>query len=351
MNKQANILFIPSSISGYSAEPTDATSHRGYYQQQICALLNHRICTLEEFQALGRQLVAIASQAYLARQIDAVEEAAQLMLALPIAGRLENIARYYRALCRWQQGDVDNARQSLERVVEKATPQYRARALQVIGLTYQARGDVDAALPFYVAAGKAAADCHLLTLAQSQQMISVVCSIHGDHARALEHLEKQFPLVRAVGKHYPAAYYTFLNHFAVELNEVGRVAEAEAALSIALASPFATAYPEWSETRDEIAAKRKSASPSVVAIHRVPEADRTVEADQAAEADRAINAESQRKPEPSRPVAFIFPTSNKDFFQRSTITIPASTAIALNAVSILDRVLICIGPRAPPVLS
>ena len=339
MNKQANILFIPSSISGYSAEPTDATSHRGYYQQQICALLNHRICTLEGFEALGRKLVAIASQAYLARQIDAVQEATQVMLALPIAGRLENIARYYRALCRWQQGDVDNARQSLERVVEEATPQYRARALQVIGLTYQQRGEVDAALPFYVAAGRAAADYDLLTLAYSQQMISVVCSIHGDHARALEYLENQFPLARAVGKHYPAVYHTFLNHLAVELNEVGRVAEAEAALSIALASPFAPAYPEWSETRDEIAAKRQSASPSVVAIHR------------ATEAERAPQAKSQRNAKPVVRFVSGYQASDKDFFQRSVLSIPATATIALDAVSILDRVLICIGPRAPPAFS
>ena len=338
MNKQANILFIPSSISGYSAEQTDATSHRGYYQQQFCALLSHSRCTVEGFQVLGRRLVAIASQAYVARQIDVVEEAAQLMLALPIAGRLENIARYYRALCRWQQGDADNARQSLERVVEEATPQYRARALQVLGLISQGRGEVDAALPFYVAAGKAAADCDLLTLAYSQQMISVVCSIHGDHARALEHLEKQSPLVRVVGKHYPAAYYSFLNHFAVELNEVGRVAEAQAALSIALASPFAPAYPEWSETRDEIAAKHKSASPSVVAVQCVLKPATSALANPQCKSNPVIRFERSSL------------ADNRDFFQRSIIPIAARTAIVLNTVSTLDRVLACIGPRAPPSL-
>ena len=336
MNKHANILFIQTSIGGYGGGSKDAPSQ--VYYQQIYDLLTHSVFTLEEFRALGRQLEAIASQAYLGRQVHAVEEATRLMLALPTAIRLENIARHYQALCSWQRGDIDDARQSLERIVEEATPQYRAKALQVIGLTYQKRGEVDAALPFYVAAGKAAADCDLVTLAQSQQMISVVRSMNGDHAQALEHLEKQFPLVRAISKRYPAAYYTFLNHLAVELAEVGRFTEAEAALSIALTSPFAPAYPEWSETRDEIAAKSQVPSRSIVAINRAPKPD------------LAPQVVSQRNAKPVVRYVPGYQAGDKDFFQRSVLTIPATATITFNTVSILDRVLICIGPRAPPAL-
>lgn len=354
-NKQANILFIPTSIGGYSAEH-DAPSRRDYYQQLIYSSLARCKYTIHGFRILGQELAGVARHAYLANQMNVVEQATDLMCALPIANQFESIARYYQALCTWQRGDRDGARRSLERVVEESPTEYKARAFQIIGLTYHECGEVDAAFPFYVAAGKLSASSDWLTLAESQQMSAVVRSIRGDHKGALADLERLFPLLRVISKRYPPAYYTFLNHLAVELGEVGHIAEAEAALSIALASPFATAYPEWSETRDEIAAKRKAASPSVVAVRRVPEGDRAHEAHSATDADRApevvrpTQPKSLRKPEASRPVAFSFP-SNKDFFQRSTIQFPARTTTAPNnAASIFDRVLICVGPRAPPSL-
>jgi tetratricopeptide (TPR) repeat protein len=263
------------------------------------------------------------------------------LLALPISGQLESVARYYQGLCAWRHDDIDNARRSLERVVEDAPPQYRARALQVIGLTYQKRGELDAALPFYVAAGSAAASCDLLTLAESQKMTAVVRSVHGDHKRALADLEKLFPLVRALAKHYPASYYDFLNSLAVELGEVGRVSEAQAAVSIVLASPFAPAYPEWSATRDEIAAKRQSGTPSVVAFNRAPEADPSQQ------------IEPQRK---RLPVSAIRPHGlglKKDSFQRSIVPIAALTATFCPRIiqRILDWMRKRIGPRAPTTFS
>jgi hypothetical protein len=147
MNKQANILFIPTSISGNSAEPQDALNQHGYHRQLIYASLARGKYTIEGFQLLGQQLAAIARHAYLARQMDAVERATQLMLALPISDQLESIARYYQSLCIRQQGDYDGARRLLERVVEETTPQYRARALQIIGATYHESGEPDLALP------------------------------------------------------------------------------------------------------------------------------------------------------------------------------------------------------------
>ena len=338
INKQANILFIPTSIGGHSVEPQDALSQRGYYQQLIYASLTRSRYTVEGFKVLGRHLGAIARQAYLARQMDEMEQATQLMLALPISGRLKSVARFYQALCIWRQGDIDNARQSLEGVVEDASPQYRARALQVIGLTYQKRGEPDAALPFYVAAGSAAASCDLLTLAESQKMTAVVRSVHGDHKQALADLEKLFPLVRAIGKYYPATYYDFLNSLAVEFGEVGRVTEAEAALSISLASPFASAYPEWSETRQELEEKRTTATRSVVTINREPEAEPLQQ------------AQSQNKPHQSRLLLSKWLECKPAFLQEPSITIAAVGRVQI-AQSILERVLAGIGSRAPPTLS
>jgi tetratricopeptide (TPR) repeat protein len=337
MNKQANILFIPTSIGGNSGEPQAALSPNSYFQKLIYGSLARSTYTIEGFQVLGRQLAAIARHACLAKQMGVVEQASQLMLALPISDQLESIARYYQALCTWRQGDINSTRQ-FERAVEELPSEYKARALQVIGLTYQQRGELDAAVPFYLAAGKAAS-CDWLTLAESQRMTAVVRGIHGDHKQAIADFEKLFPLIRVISKYFPAAYYEFLNGLAVELGEVGRLEEAKAACRIALASPFASAYPEWAETRQELETKQTSASPSTVAIRRAPAAD------------RARQAKPRRVPEPFRFLIFDRPANRNDFFQRSIFTFSASATTALDAGSILDRMLTCTSPRAPPALS
>jgi tetratricopeptide (TPR) repeat protein len=337
-NKQANILFIPSSIGGYIAESPGALSEQGYYQQLIYASLARSKYTIEGLQVLGEQLAAIARHAYFAKQTGAVEEVSQLMLGLPISAQLRSVARYYQALCAWRRGDADVAHQ-FERTIEEAPPQYRPRALQALGLAYHKGGELDAALPLYVAAGRAAADSDLLTLVYARSMTSVVRSIHGDHKRALVELEGLFPIVCAVGKYYPVLYYDVLNSLAIELAEVGRVREAQAACAITLASPFAPLHPNWRETRDEIAAKRVSATPSVVAVKRLP---------QPALSPKAAR---QHNAKPVIKFASSYPASDKDFFQRSALKIPATALIALNAVSILGRMQICIGPRAPPVFA
>jgi hypothetical protein len=61
-----------------------------------------------------------------------------------------------------------------------------------------------------------------------------------------------------------------MNSFAVELCEVGRLEEAKNVSEIAVASPFAGAYPEWRETRNEIALRGCGASRSVVALDQAP---------------------------------------------------------------------------------
>lgn len=351
-NKQANILFIPTSIGGNGAEVQGTLSDLSY-RQLIYSSLARSANKVEELEVLGQHVAAIARNAWAAKDLNAVEHASQVMLAMPVADQRET-ARYYRALCTWWRDDRENARQSLARVVV-LSPHLRSRALHAIGLTYHESGEIDAALPFYLKAGKRVGKGDLLTLLESQRIAAVIRSIHGDHDGALADIERLFPLVRATCTASPVLYYECLNSLGVEMSEVGHIAEAEAALSIALASP----YPEWRATREEIAAKHKFASPSIVAIHhategeRTPKDDRTPKADPARQVDpapeveRAIETESQRKLKASRSLALSSPPSNKGFFQRTTSTIQSTTTITLNATSILDRVLICIGPRAP----
>lgn len=324
MNKQANIFFIPESSSSKAGR----LSAPSYHLQLIYTSLNLEIITQKGFESIGRQLAAIARHAYLTRQVEVVEQASQMMLALPISGDLEIVALHYQALCAKQEGKVESARKSFERIAEATSPQYRARSLQCLGATYFEQGELDSALPLYTAAGKAASRCDLSTSIESQRMIAVIRSIHGDHKRALADLESLFPMVHAIAKHYPTLYYDYLNSLAVELGAVGRLEEANSALSIALASPYALAYPEWSETRQDLEAKRAASTPAVAAVKIKP----------------------QPEPKRQRLVAFNWPARKELKFQTAIKVIAARAAIIpLETTNLIQtRVLKCARTRSPP---
>ncbi|HTG16357.1 MAG TPA: hypothetical protein VK747_14000, partial [Blastocatellia bacterium] len=215
---------------------------------------------------------------------------------------------------------------------------YRARAIQTLGVMQQERGNLDEAGRFYLDAIRAGHKHDLITTLSAYETISAIRSASGDHQGALADLESLWPLFRPAAKQYPFSYYLYHADIAYELGQVGRTEEAEATCAIALASPFAPAYPEWRETRDEIAAKRLAGTPSVVAISRLPE--------------KAPSPKVEPKPnrKPSRPLASPWPAHPRDSFQRAIIPNTATAAIPHDGItqSILDRVLICIGSRAPP---
>src|SRR5215212_10959144 len=234
MNRQASVLFkiIFSSSSGESSALQTQIAQRSLFQHLIFSSLSRSIHTTDGIQLLGRQLADVSHHAYFAKRIETVDQASRMMLGLPISRELTGVAHYYQAICAKRKGDIEESRRLLVRVMGEASPQYRARALHVIGTTYHEQGDIDEALPFYAMAAKTAGNCDPLTLVGSQSMIAIVRSVHGDHKQALDDLERLFPLVRAIGKRYPALFCDYLNSLAVELGEVGRIDEAEAACAI-----------------------------------------------------------------------------------------------------------------------
>lgn len=358
------------SSNGEFADSRVPVSQVGTLERTVVSLLADRANSGRIFNDLSQRLIRLAEHAYSLRDMRSVQEVSELLLNLPIL-EAQRIGQYYQALVNKRAGRIDEAQALLQGVADYAPLGWRARAMQTLGVVRHEQGHIDDALRFYKEASLATSSKQpsLLTNLLANLQISVIKGSTGDHQGAIDYLRNLSPLVRLVANEQPLYFYFFHNALAVELAELDRFAEAEAALSVALTSPFASAYPEWSETRDEIAAKRKTASPSVVAIHRVLEADRTHDTDRVHDTDRiheahrateaeradaalAIQAQSQRNAKPFSALAFSSQASNKDFFQRSIIKFPARTTTALNnAASILDRVLICVGPRAPPSLS
>lgn len=219
----------------------------------------------------SRQLVALAEQAFYYRQQRVVEQLSNVLLNLP---QNQTIGLYYKALILKARNNADEARRLFEYVSESGPMRYRSKALFSIGTDHYQRGDYKSALSSYVEAARivsAGAHFDLLTGIDIQRMIGALKGADGDHAGAVRHLEQMRPMVRAAAKVQPVLYFDYMNSLAVEFGELGQTEEALGACRIALASPFAKAYPYWHETREEQEMKLMGCRPSrsFVAFNKV----------------------------------------------------------------------------------
>lgn len=232
--RTAKSLFIHSSLKRYA----------GFYQQLLQGMGIG--CPKESFSLLGNKIATIADHAYLLRKMEIVEEISKALNNFPLI-QYQSIGQYYKALCVQRENRFDEAIKILERLSDKAPLKYRARAMLTLGAIHVSKGNLGESLAFRIEAARAAGQ-DLYTSTESQRAIAIIKSISGNHAGALQDLERLLPQARIVGSQYPSLYFDHLNSYAVELGETGRKDEARNISQIVLASPFAHAYPEWRET-------------------------------------------------------------------------------------------------------
>jgi tetratricopeptide (TPR) repeat protein len=334
-------LTVDSSRVG-SADSEIVVSRGGLLWQIVARHLTQTFHSQAAFLKLTHELIEVAEQAYVTGNLDALEEVSQILLSLPIEAA-QQIGLYYYALRIKRKGQIDEAQRLLEKVVDNAPPAYRARAIQGLGALYYDRGQFDETLRLQFEALRAVPNqtAHgLQTALMAHFEIAIVTSIDGNHKGALSHLESLRPLVNVVAKPRPYYFYLYCSELAIEFSEMGRIAEAEAAIEIALGSPYAAAYPNWAETRQEIEAKHTSATPSVVAITQAPQADPSL----------------HEEVEPLKPVkliAFCWRIGERVYFQTAIAT-PGLLKPSIHretACTLLNRLGRCIKPRAPPLHS
>lgn len=292
----------------------------------------------ELFVDLANELIRFAEQSYFIRDVEALDEVSRVLRDLPVDGARQ-IGTYYYALAVNRTARAE-AEALLETIADSGPITYRARAIQTLGANYHQTGQLDEALRFQLEALRLASDpkAHgFQTALMAHWEIAIVKSLKGDHRGALADLKKLQPLVNLIGKQNPFYFYGYCNSLAVELAELGRLADADAFSAMTLASPLARVYSEWSETRDEIAAKRTAATPTVVGINRAP----TIVPSPKTEPRR-------RRRQSAKLCRSTRSKNGKDSFQKSTIPIPATKTTLMSAISIRDQVLICMTPRSPP---
>ncbi|MEK6410622.1 MAG: hypothetical protein AABN34_27160 [Acidobacteriota bacterium] len=320
----------------------------GLLRHIVTSHLAQTVHSQELFVKLTNELIRFAEQAYLMRDVETLVEVSQVLTNLPVDAARQ-IGLYYYALAIYRKGQIDEAENLLKPVADNAPITYRARAIQALGTIHHYKGNLADALGFQLEALRMASDKHahgLQTTLIAHMEISFVKSDTGDHKGALAILENVSPLVHEVAKRNPFYSHVYHNELAIELGELGRIAEAKAASEVALASPYASAYPNWAETRQELEAKRTSATPSVVAVNQTSEV---------IPAPRMQPQPCLVRPQPSlirkRIVAFCWRSSRGAFLQVALGAIGKSRSIANRRANrnTLDRLGRCIRSRAPPV--
>jgi tetratricopeptide (TPR) repeat protein len=350
MHRAANIIsFLTGQSSRIGFADVEKLVSAGNLFQHI--LLN-RLADITNSKALsthlGYEAIRLAEHAYCLRNWIALEEASVILMNLPIS-EIQQVGFYYQAITKYRRGQEAEAENQYKKLADSAPYPYRARALQSLGWICRLQGQLDEALRLNLEALQMASTnrkSNLLVKMWASWEIGFVKSLNGDHHQALKDLERDLPLIRAVAKHNPFYHYIYHADLAYELGQVGRIAEAESAVNIALASPFASAYPEWSETRDEIEQKHNYPDLSRCFIDRsltesevIPDST----ANLPAEAERATETKPVRA---STLCRFI----GQSIYQRP-VTLPNAHKASIPgglAQSFLQRLGRCIQPRAPP---
>lgn len=271
-----SLLVTDSSSSKKFADQEELFSFGGLYHHFAAGLVR-AIHTKEMANRLAAELVSIAERAYPWRQLDILRSAGEALMNLPLERRYRNVGLFYEALSvsGGGKGDAAKARSLFERVADDAPGRYRAKALLALGSGSVRSADHKTGLLFFQEAMNLMTRDRTpdaVTALRAGQNASIVRSAEGDHQGALTVLQALYPLARTAGLSDALAYPDYMSNLAVELCEAGRLEEARRASQIAVASPFAPVFPEWTETFAEIEVKMRRASRSIVTVPLVPQA-------------------------------------------------------------------------------
>ncbi|MFP5261067.1 MAG: hypothetical protein ACLGJB_04080 [Blastocatellia bacterium] len=216
--------------------------HAKFYQQLISTPVG--------FHELGTKLVRHAEHAYIFRKIERAEETARLLINVPIR-QYQLIGQYYLGWCEYVRGaDVKN---TFEYIAEHAPLHYRARAMHTLAALAARENDNASELRWIIESMKAS------PLLEGMRGMAIFKAREGFHNSSITDLESCLPFARYSD---PLSYYDYLNSYAVELGEAGRISEARNVIKHVLSSPLTHAYPEWQET----AGKLKEPNRSLVTI-------------------------------------------------------------------------------------
>jgi hypothetical protein len=223
-------------------------------------LYQHILSGILSFEKIGQLFIAEAELAQGFRHTDRLKTLGTVLSHLPIT-EYQYIGQYFLAWCDYREGT--NTERTFWNVIENSKT-YRGKSLIALATLEVGQGDFSSALKHCAEAMKYADN--VSTLLQAVRSSAVVKGLEGSHQHALKELEAIYPLTRYV---IPKIHYQYLNSYAVELGQAGRIEEARNISNIVLASPYAFAYPEWRETGQDLAL-RGYKSRSSIRVKQIP---------------------------------------------------------------------------------
>lgn len=209
------------------------------------------------YQELGIRILRQVKAAHAFRQVERVRELAALLINVPIK-EFQLIGQYYLVWCKCRESEYQTA--ALERIAEQ-TQTYKAKALSSRGTVEWYKGNNEDAFYFYNEALKASPT--ISEYIDLSKAIAVLKSQEGFHKSAVTDLEATLRIIRHAE---PLVYYEFLNSYAVELANAGRLTEAESASLLAVSSRFGPFYTEWQETLSDVRSKQKRRSSVTISV-------------------------------------------------------------------------------------
>lgn len=218
-------------------------------------------------QELGILLIRLAEGAAARRDSETLDTFASVLISPLFPAQVQRAGHFYRAIGIRRRHGEETSRDVLERLTEEGDPVVRAKALIAVGSISREMGRLAEAYRIHGEATRildAGGRFDPVTQLQLRRGIAVIQSVDRNNRGALTTLEHLYPLARAVGLEHPAIWFDYLNSFAVELMENGRLLEAAEVGRRVAASPAAVAFPEWRETYRDILERSRRPSPSTI---------------------------------------------------------------------------------------
>jgi hypothetical protein len=195
-----------------------------------------------------------ARQAYYQRNYRKVAEYSEQLFNL--SPRSEFAGLYFQTLSISQHGSGANqeTQSRYEHLAKEAPPAIQAAAILALGLKALKSNQLDEAKRLLTESYRASVvhHCAPITAIQTKSALSTLYSLQGDHQTSALILERLLPDILILGKAFPAYLGVELNNYAYELSQLGEFRKATQLINSVLSTPYASVYPEWQETAQEI---------------------------------------------------------------------------------------------------
>jgi tetratricopeptide (TPR) repeat protein len=194
------------------------------------------------------QLIQAAESCYCLKDAEGQRELGGILKNFP--NPIGAIGDYYEAFYLTRTGQYEESQRNLNRALVSAPESYKAKALIALGGLEERRGNFDEALRFRIEVPKFN---NIPFTLESNFGVAALLGMQGDHIQAIKILESLLPNLRLLKG--TTLYFDYLNSYAVELGDTGRVNEALDVIQTVVKSPYVPSFQTWRETEHELALK------------------------------------------------------------------------------------------------